>query len=139
MPILTLIFKNQKVREYPLYKDRTVTIGRKESNDIVITNLGVSGSHARIDSKSDRFTLTDLGSTNGTFVNRKLVSTCLLNHDDVILIGKHELHFDGSDLEVNVSGYENDDTEKTLHLDTSEYRKLIDQAKKEAEENKNLR
>ena len=134
MPTLTLQFKGSVVKEYQLHQDRTLTIGRKESNDVVIANLGVSGSHARIDSVADQFTLTDVGSTNGTFVNKELITSKILKDKDIVLVGKHELIFDCSDLDL--SGFENDNVEETLHLDTAEYRDLTEKAKKEAEENK---
>lgn len=134
MPTISLQFKGATVKEYSLQADRSITIGRKESNDIIIPNLGVSGVHARIDAIAQQFTLTDVGSTNGTFVNRELITTRILQNRDVILIGKHELIFDCSDLEQ--SGVENDQVEETLILDTAEYRDLIEKAKKQAEEDK---
>lgn len=135
MPTITLQFKGATVKEFVLHSDRSITIGRKESNDIIIPNLGVSGVHARIDSIAQQFTLTDVGSTNGTFVNRELITTRILQNNDVILIGKHELVFDCSDLEQ--TGVENQQVEETLILDTAEYRDLIEKAKKQAEEAKN--
>lgn len=134
MPTLTLQFKGTTVKEYQLHQDRTLTIGRKESNDVIIANLGVSGAHARIDSVADQFTLTDVGSTNGTFVNKELITSRILKDKDIVLVGKHELIFDCSDLDM--SGFENDNVEETLHLDTAEYRELIEKAKREAEEKK---
>lgn len=135
MPTITLQFKGATVKEFALHSDRSITIGRKESNDIIIPNLGVSGVHARIDSIAQQFTLTDVGSTNGTFVNRELITTRILQNNDIILIGKHELVFDCSDLEQ--TGVENQQVEETLILDTAEYRDLIEKAKKQAEEAKN--
>lgn len=132
MPTLTLKFKGAAVKEVALQSDRSLTIGRKESNDIVLPNLGVSGLHARIDAIAQQFTLTDVGSTNGTFVNRELITTRILQDKDVILIGKHELIFDCSDLEQ--SGVENDQVEETAILDTAEYRQLIEKAKREYEQ-----
>lgn len=134
MPTLTLQFKGETVKEYQLHPDRSITIGRKESNDVVIPNLGVSGAHARIDAIAQQFTLTDVGSTNGTFVNKELITTRILQDKDVILVGKHELIFDCSDVEN--SGFESDDVPETLHLDTAEYRELIEKARREAEEKK---
>lgn len=135
MPTLILQFKGKTIKEYPLQQDRSITIGRKESNDLVISNLGVSGMHARIDSIGDQFTLTDTGSTNGTFVNKNLITTKLLQDGDVILVGKHQIVFSAE--ESDESGYEEEVTEATLHLDTAEYRELIERAKQEAEQQKN--
>ena len=125
MPIITLKFKDKKIRDYPLAVGQTCTIGRKSSNNIVIDNLAVSGRHARIESVSTTFVIRDLDSTNGTFVNKKKVSMHNLRHGDILLIGKHELFFDRSDLMNKKSGGADLDDDKTRILDTTEYRTLI--------------
>ena len=77
-------------------------IGRRSSNDIQIQNLAVSGRHARIImAMSDTF-LEDLGSTNGTYVNGRLIKKQLLKDGDEIIIGKYRLvFFSASDLKQN--------------------------------------
>ena len=139
MPSITLKYKNKilpvkykalVLQKYPVSLGQTVTIGRHNSNDIVIDNMAVSGKHARIDSVSTTFVLTDLESTNGTFVNEQPISIHGLKDNDVILIGKHELVFDRSDLEKkSTAGDEDGQDDKTCVLDTSEYRDLINQSK----------
>lgn len=127
MPVIIIKFRDKVLREYPIEGGQTFTIGRQESNDIIIDNIAVSGNHARIDSVSATFILTDLSSTNGTFVNDELISSHELKHNDKTVIGKHELVFDCSDLEQKVDAItdhgEKDD--KTRILDTAEYRELI--------------
>ncbi len=93
MPTITLKFKENIIKEVRLAKDESLTIGRRDTNDIVIENLAVSGSHAKIDSLEDGFLITDLQSKNGTFVNDQLITSHYLNHGDVITIGKHVLLF----------------------------------------------
>lgn len=93
MPIVTLMFEQNPLREYRLEKGKSLTIGRRETNDVVVENLGVSGYHAKIDNIDDNFLLTDLQSRNGTFVNEELVTTRWLKHGDVVTIGKHTLVF----------------------------------------------
>lgn len=78
--------------EFPLEKER-VSIGRKPDNDIQIDNLAVSGKHALIITILDDSFLEDLGSTNGTYVNGKLVKKHALRNGDVIGLGKHELKY----------------------------------------------
>ena len=78
--------------EYTLNQER-VSIGRKPDNDIPIDNLAVSGKHALIITILDDSFLEDLGSTNGTYVNGKLVKKHALKNGDVIAIGKHELKY----------------------------------------------
>lgn len=60
MPMLTLKFKKNTIADYPLQKGKSVTIGRRTNNDIVVENLAVSGHHAKIDSIGDGFVLTVL-------------------------------------------------------------------------------
>jgi pSer/pThr/pTyr-binding forkhead associated (FHA) protein len=78
--------------EYELNKER-MSIGRKPDNDIPIDNLAVSGKHALIITILDDSFLEDLGSTNGTYVNGKLIKKHALKDGDVIGIGKHELKY----------------------------------------------
>lgn len=94
--------------EYELSQER-LTIGRKPDNDIQIDNLAVSGKHALIITILDDSFLEDLGSTNGTYVNGKLVKKHALKDGDVIAIGKHELKY------VNENASTDDDEfEKTM-------------------------
>ena len=78
--------------EFLLNKER-MTIGRKPDNDIQIDNLAVSGKHALIITILDDSFLEDLGSTNGTYVNGKLIKKHALRDGDVVGIGKHELKY----------------------------------------------
>lgn len=104
MPTITLKFKDNIIKTYSLPKGGTFNIGRRERNDIVIANLTVSGSHARIDSTDDGFLLTDLKSKNGLFVNDEDFIAGYLNDGDVIRIGKHTLVFslDSDDITQHV-------------------------------------
>lgn len=80
-------------------------IGREDDNQMVLTVSGVSRRHARlsIEAASGRLLLTDLDSTNGTFVNRaRLEVAQLLADNDILHIGSAELRVRGPD-----SGFEN--------------------------------
>src|SRR5919109_3672005 len=78
--------------EYALNKER-ILIGRKPDSDIRIDNLAVSSKHALIVTILDDSFLEDLGSTNGTYVNGKLIKKHALKNGDVIGLGKHELKY----------------------------------------------
>ena len=78
--------------EFPLDKEK-ITIGRRPSNDILIDNLAVSGEHAIIKTIGKDAFLEDLGSTNGTLVNRKKIHQHILQHDDVISLSKYQLRY----------------------------------------------
>ncbi|MBW2409385.1 MAG: FHA domain-containing protein [Deltaproteobacteria bacterium] len=94
MPKLTLTFGTKSLGEYRLKKGSSITIGRRESNRVVIDDPAVSGHHAKIDSLEDRFVLIDLQSKNGSFVNEELVTSHWLKHGDIISIGAHCLVFE---------------------------------------------
>ena len=94
--------------EFELDQER-LTIGRKPENDIQIDNLAVSGKHSMIITILDDSFLEDLGSTNGTYVNGKLVKKHALKDGDVIAIGKHDLKY----INENASDDE-DEFEKTM-------------------------
>jgi predicted component of type VI protein secretion system len=78
--------------EYPLNKER-ISLGRKPDNDIQVDNLAVSGKHALVITILDDSFLEDLGSTNGTYVNGKLIKKHALRDGDVVGVGKHELKY----------------------------------------------
>jgi pSer/pThr/pTyr-binding forkhead associated (FHA) protein len=121
MPKLTLKLKEQKIGDYPLQKGVSLTIGRRKKNDVIIDDLAVSGHHAKIDSVGDGFVLIDLQSKNGSFVNEQLISSHWLKNGDTINIGEHCLVFHYSGRE-ELPGEEAEDLERTIVLDTSQYR-----------------
>ena len=71
--------------------ERQIYLGRKETNDFVLSDEGASRVHAYISYERHRHVLRDAGSLNGTFVNKKQVDRCTLNHGDKILIGSTTL------------------------------------------------
>jgi len=91
MPKLTLILKNKPLGNYQLGNGASITIGRREDNDVVIDDPAVSGHHAKIDSMGNKFVIIDLQSKNGSFVNEQLINMHWLMDGDVINIGDHAL------------------------------------------------
>jgi len=70
----------------------TLMIGRTPDNDLAIDHPLVSRRHARIDRSGAKLTVTDLGSTNGTFINgRRVSSVSALTIGDVVDIGGSRL------------------------------------------------
>ena len=68
--------------------DRPIQFGRESENDICIPDGKVSRAHAKIEPTENGYSLTDLGSTNGTFVNdRPIDHTVQLRIGDTITIG----------------------------------------------------
>ncbi len=69
--------------------DDAVVLGRSPEADIVIEDPYASEFHLRINAKEGRLVLSDLGSTNGTYVNGRRVSTPVdLRRGDALQIGK---------------------------------------------------
>lgn len=93
MPVLTLKFKDNVVNKYKLDDKKSLHIGRRRNNDVVIENLVVSGEHAKVEPSPEGFVLTDLQSKNGTYVNNKPITSCVLKNGDIIKIGMHSLIF----------------------------------------------
>ncbi|HNP64016.1 MAG TPA: FHA domain-containing protein [Woeseiaceae bacterium] len=109
MARLILSLDNQVLAEYNMTKER-YTVGRLPDNDVRIDNPAVSGHHSLIINILNDSFLEDLNSTNGTYVNGKLIKKHALQHGDVITIGHHQLRF--SDQQTNES--EQDEFEKTM-------------------------
>lgn len=125
MARLILTFNKQVIKEFPFLKG-SVTLGRLEDNTIIVDNLAVSGYHARIDKTGDDFILTDLQSTNGTFVNDKKVTSHKLTHGDNIVIGKHVILFVATGKsKVDGADPAKMDMDKTMMLDTAKQRELL--------------
>jgi hypothetical protein len=94
MPQLIATVKGVEVKHVYLHKDRT-TLGRKAGNDIILDTMVVSGTHCVFDlvGVADVF-LEDMNSTNGTYVNDRMVKErTRLNDGDVIAIGPYRIKY----------------------------------------------
>ncbi|RLB23252.1 MAG: ABC transporter ATP-binding protein [Deltaproteobacteria bacterium] len=85
-PRLIIRTPGQPVQEIPL--DRPVfTIGRRPDNDIILSLPYVSGHHGRLERVGETWHYTDLGSTNGTYINGRRMQRVSLGDGDVLRIG----------------------------------------------------
>jgi predicted component of type VI protein secretion system len=109
MARLILSLDGQVMAEYNMNKER-YTIGRLPDNDIRIDNPAVSGHHSLIINILNDSFLEDLNSTNGTYVNGKLIKKHALQHGDVVTVGHHQLRF----AETQSADGEQDEFEKTM-------------------------
>jgi len=109
MARLILSLDSQVMAEYNMSKER-YTIGRLPDNDVRIDNPAVSGHHSLIINILNDSFLEDLNSTNGTYVNGKLIKKHALQNGDVITIGHHQLRF----ADQQTSDAEQDEFEKTM-------------------------
>jgi hypothetical protein len=69
------------------------TIGRSPECDIFLDDVTVSRRHAVVERDEPAFTIEDLGSLNGTFLNRSRIERGPLGHGDEVQIGKYRLIF----------------------------------------------
>jgi pSer/pThr/pTyr-binding forkhead associated (FHA) protein len=112
MARLILSLDGQVMAEYNMNKER-YTIGRLPDNDIRIDNPAVSGHHSLIINILNDSFLEDLNSTNGTYVNGKLIKKHALQHGDVVTCGHHQLRF------VEDDTAQQDEFEKTMVIQPS--------------------
>lgn len=71
----------------------TVTLGRREDNDIVFDDVFVSRKHAHVEKKGNRYIITDCKSRYGTFVNGDKIIETELNYGDEIQLGNTVITF----------------------------------------------
>jgi hypothetical protein len=109
MARLILSLDGSVLAEYNMSKER-YTLGRLPDNDVRVDNAAVSGHHALIINILNDSFLEDLNSTNGTYVNGKLIKKHALQHGDVITIGHHHLRY----VDSQVEGDEQDEFERTM-------------------------
>ena len=69
------------------------TIGRSPDCEIFLDDVTVSRKHAVLTHRDGKFVVEDLGSLNGTFLNRHRIESAELNDGDELQIGKYRLMF----------------------------------------------
>jgi len=117
-PKLIISLEDKVIEEIPIEKE-IITIGRRTDNDLCLDNLAISGYHSQISSVLDDCFLEDLDSTNGTFVNSKIVKKHALKDGDIIDIGNHRIKY----INHLASNSANSEFEKTLIMTATTERK----------------
>lgn len=84
-----LVINNQVV---PIMR-RNTSIGRKLDNDLVIQDVLVSRQHAKIVFEDGQFTVYDLDSTGGTYINNKMVARAKLRNGDILNLSSVRVKF----------------------------------------------
>lgn len=71
---------------------RRFTIGRSKSNDLVMMDFAISRAHAELELTDAGFTLRDLGSSNGTRINGRLLKqdASIVRDRDILSFGRYE-------------------------------------------------
>ncbi|HSK04790.1 MAG TPA: SpoIIE family protein phosphatase [Kofleriaceae bacterium] len=97
MPSLVFLAGPIAGRRYKL-ADGEYVIGRRSDCQIFVPDMRVSRQHARLWKEGDGWTLEDLGSNNGTFVNGvKVQQGTVLRHDDEIMIANNRIRVESRD------------------------------------------
>jgi pSer/pThr/pTyr-binding forkhead associated (FHA) protein len=91
-PVLVVRSGARAGEAFTVTADRMM-IGRSPDCDVFLDDVTVSRRHAELLRDGDRHTIRDLGSLNGTFVNRRRIESTVLEDDDEVQIGKYRLTF----------------------------------------------
>src|SRR5207302_5268614 len=98
MPSLVFLAGPIAGRRYKL-GDGEYVIGRRSDCQIFVPDMRVSRQHARLWKLADGWTLEDLGSNNGTYINGvRLQQATALRHDDEITIANNRIRVEAADL-----------------------------------------
>ncbi len=89
---LILVDPNGPEQEFVLAK-ASVSLGRANTNDIILNDVRVSRSHARLEYGPEGISLVDMGSSNGTRLNGIRVERATLKPGDTISLGSQQLKF----------------------------------------------
>lgn len=88
----SIVLKTSKGRFEHQVEKNFVTLGRSKENEIPIDDLSVSRKHAVVEREEDTFFITDLNSSNGTYVNStKITEKTPITPEDIIIVGR--VHF----------------------------------------------
>ena len=96
MPYVFVLNGSERCRAFYLTKDATL-LGQRDDADVVLKDPWISWTHARIHKEGNDFSIEDLGSTNGTYVNCERVKRAALRDEDVVFLGRTHLLFVASD------------------------------------------
>lgn len=137
--ILIIKTEDGEVTELPVLNK--IIMGRSSSSDYVIKDTKMSGSHCSFEITSKgQLMFTDLGSTNGSYLNNSKVNQTPVKINDVVRIGNTLIRLEDKRLSVNermtigVSNHK-ENNDKTLPKMTESEKKAIEKAESKAEEN----
>ena len=74
-------------------EEEMVTIGRHSGAGIFLDDITVSRQHAQIERANDQYLVRDVGSLNGTYINRERIDTAQLQDGDEVQIGRFRFFF----------------------------------------------
>lgn len=91
-PLLVLKYNDVELQRFPIYGE--CLVGRAKECDIQIAERRLSRRHCKLTFDNGRVTLEDLGSQNGTYVNRKRIPRRYeLQHGDILNFAEYAIHY----------------------------------------------
>ena len=98
MAVLKIMSGDRKGEKIEIDRDEVI-IGRAPDNVVFLDDPAVSSRHCAVLRNGRRFTLKDMGSTNGTRLNNVAIKEYRLSPKDVITVGAVDIMLDGDDIE----------------------------------------
>lgn len=99
MAKLSIFFKGKAIQTH-VFESGVVHIGRDETNDITIDSLAVAKAHAAIILRDDGSTIKQLNDDFPLVINGSKVKECVLNNNDKISLGKHDILFNSAETNI---------------------------------------
>lgn len=97
-PRFVIFQGGDKNSQYKFSASKT-TIGRHPSSDIYLDDVTVSRQHAEVSKSDDSVSIQDIGSLNGTYVNKERIESKNLTSGDEVQIGKFKFLYLDIDIE----------------------------------------
>ena len=118
---LLFISVNTKPRSFLCQGEGELLVGRSADLDLVLSEEMVSRKHAKMTIQGSSFTLTDLGSTNGTYVNGEKIRRHELSVGDRVLLGTSIIRvIDADEMTIDESIREDADAVRRVMHEISE-------------------
>jgi pSer/pThr/pTyr-binding forkhead associated (FHA) protein len=90
----TVFHNDEPIKTYE-FEAPPISIGRLPENEIPLASISISRRHARIEQDTtNQYTISDLNSLNGTFINGKKAKKGILSNGDKISVGKYAILFE---------------------------------------------
>lgn len=111
---------NRKFQKIVTKKSGVFTIGRSEDNDIQVSNPYISSRHLKLSFDGSNWSVLDLESTNGTYVNGYRIQSCMLSAGDLIYVMGFKVVVGNNFLAIN-------DPDRSLQLHNLDFLAYIPQ------------
>jgi predicted component of type VI protein secretion system len=112
-----LVKQNDRVIDQYIVENGTLKVGRTPDNDVVLNDPSVSRSHLELKIDGNKVTISDLGSSNGTYVNGIRINR-MISSKAVVGVGVYTLDIVGLGAEHHAPPppVQNDDVEATMMM-----------------------